>query len=133
MASLPYAISAGTGWSDGDCEILLFGGDAGKTFNRTEELILAISREDDPVKKKILNQQKAALQATHPGFSKEILRYDVCGDAWSVIGAMPCDVPVTTTAVVAGDDEVLIPSGEIKAGVRTPRILQGKISFDSHH
>ena len=133
MASLPYAISAGTGWSDGDCEILLFGGDAGKTFHRTEELILAISRESDPPTKEMLNQQKAVLQATHPGFSKEILRYDVCSDAWSVIGAMPFDVPVTTTAVVAGDDEVLIPSGEIKAGVRTPRILQGKISFDSLH
>lgn len=132
MSSLPYAISAGTGWSNGECDILLFGGDAGRAFNKTEELIAAISREDDPLKREVLNQQKTALQAGHPGFSKEILYYDACGDAWSVIGTLPFEVPVTTTAVEAREGEVLIPSGEIRAGVRSPLILMGKFSFETH-
>ena len=133
MASLPYALSAGTGWSGGGCDILLFGGDRGKSFHKTEELNAAILKENDLSKKDSLTQQKNTVQATHPGFSREILRYDACNDSWSVIGTMPFEAPVTTTAVETAEDEVLIPSGEIRAGVRTPFILLGKISFAAKH
>ena len=132
MASLPYPLSAGTAWSDAECNIFLFGGDAGITFNKTEELIFAISKEEDPGKREMLNQQKAALQAAHPGFSGEVLHYNACDDEWSVAGRLPFDAPVTTTAVATRNGEVIIPSGEIRAGVRSPLILQGKFSFDSH-
>ena len=132
MASLPYALSAGTAWSDGECNIFLFGGDAGKTFNNTEELIFAISKEEDPVKREMLNHQKTALQAAHPGFSRDVLHYNACDDEWSVAGRLPFDAPVTTTAVATRDGEVIIPSGEIRAGVRSPLILQGTFSFDTH-
>ena len=132
MASLLYPLSAGTAWSDAECNIFLFGGDAGMTFNKTEELIFAISKEEDPGKRHMLNQQKASLQAAHPGFSSEILHYNACDDEWSVDGRLPFDAPVTTTAVATRDGEVIIPSGEIRAGVRSPLILQGKFSFDTH-
>ena len=112
MASLLYPLSAGTAWSDAESNIFLFGGDAGMTFNKTEELIFAISKEEDPGKREMLNQQKASLQAAHPGFSGEILHYNACDDEWSVAGRLPFDPPVTTTAVASRDGEVIIPSDE---------------------
>lgn len=124
--SLPYAISAGTAVAYSENEILLFGGDKGETFHKAEELIAAIAGETDTVKKEALNQQKIKVQSTHPGFSKEVLMYNADEDEWSVAGTIPFDVPVTTTAFVAGD-AVYIPTGEIKAGVRTPEILMGKL------
>jgi N-acetylneuraminate epimerase len=68
---------------------------------------------------------KAKLQAAHPGFSKEMLAYDITGNIWQVIGTMPYATPVTTTSV-QWKDCFIIPSGEIKAGVRSPLIISVK-------
>ena len=123
---LPYALSAGTGLGYSNNKILLFGGDKGETFHKTEELIAAINSEKDAAKKEALMNQKTALQAAHPGFSKDVLQYNTTTDQWKVIMSIPFDVPVTTVAVSTGD-EVFLTSGEIKAGVRTPYILVGKL------
>ncbi|MBD0349918.1 MAG: hypothetical protein ICV65_02060 [Flavisolibacter sp.] len=123
---LPYPLSAGTGTATGAHTILLFGGDKGETFHRTEEVMAAMTNETDEAKKQILNQQKIQVQSTHPGFSKEVLLYHTAKDRWAVIGSVPYDMPVTTTAIKWGND-VFIPSGEIRAGVRTPNILLGKL------
>lgn len=127
--SLPYALSAGTGAAIGTHDIYLFGGDKGKTFHKTEELIAAINTEKENTKKQQLIEQKAALQASHPGFSKTVLQYNTITDEWKAVGTIPFPVPATTTAVL-WDNEVVIPSGEIRAGVRTPNILVGKIRKD---
>lgn len=126
--SLPYALSAGTGisWKN---NILLFGGDKGETFHKTEQLIAAINNEKDSVKKAALIQQKAALQSAHPGFSNAMLAYNIVEDKWTKIGTIPFTVPVTTTAIV-WSNEVVIPGGEIRAGVRTPQILLGHLSLN---
>lgn len=124
--SLPYRLAASTGIAVGNKHLLLFGGDRGDTFNKTENLIFAIAKEKDGTKKDELNQQKIALQANHPGFSKEVLQYDTETDKWTVVGSIPFNSPVTTTAVKWGSS-VIIPSGEIKAGVRTPQILVGEV------
>jgi N-acetylneuraminic acid mutarotase len=55
-----------------------------------------------------------------------VLLYNTLTDSWKTIGNIPFDTPVTTTAVKWGND-VIIPSGEIKAGVRSPNILSVKI------
>jgi N-acetylneuraminate epimerase len=123
--SLPYGLSAGTGVATGTNHILLFGGDKGETFHKTEELIISIANEKNEAKKQQLNQQKIKLQATHPGFSKEVLLYDTIKDTWEKVGNIPFASPVTTVAVKWNGD-VLIPGGEIRAGVRTPQILIGR-------
>lgn len=128
--SLPYALSAGTGVPYQSGKILLFGGDKGETFHKTEELIAAIANEKDSVKKKELVQQKINVQSTHPGFSKQVLLYNTGKDEWIVAGTIPFDVPATTTAFISGSF-VFIPSGEIKAGIRSPYILSGKFR-DNH-
>lgn len=125
---LPYAVCAGTGVVSGN-HILIFGGDRGETFNRVEKLIAAIGAESDQLKKQELIRQKNKLQANHPGFSKGMVAYDFTSDSWLELNSIPYDVAVTTTAVKWGDD-VIIPSGEIRAGVRTPQVLMGKISME---
>jgi cyclically-permuted mutarotase family protein len=123
-APLPYALSAGTGIAASNNTILIFGGDKGEIFNKTEKFFAAINSEKDDARKAELIQQKNALQSSHPGFSKEILMYNGELDEWTMAGCIPFDTPVTTTAV-KWDDKVIIPGGEIRAGVRTPQILIG--------
>lgn len=125
-APLPYALSAGTGAAIGNEYLILFGGDKGKTFHKTETLIAAIAAETNPQKKEILNREKIQLQSNHPGFSNEVLLYNIAQNQWSVAGTIPFATPVTTTALVT-DKSVYLPSGEIKAGVRSPTIL--KVDF----
>lgn len=127
-APLPYALSAGTGLVVGSY-IVLFGGDRGETFQKTEALISAINAETDLHKKQALNQEKIALQSAHPGFSRDVLVYDPVNGTTKLIGQIPYEVPVTTIAVKYGND-LFIPSGEIRAGVRTPWILAGKLIFE---
>jgi N-acetylneuraminic acid mutarotase len=124
--SLPYALSAGTGVATGGNSIVLFGGDRGETFHKTELLIAAINAEKDSIKEQQFIQQKAEIQASHSGFSREVLLYNTVKNKWTKAGCISFDVPATTTAVQWGD-VVIIPSGEIKAGVRTPQILMGKL------
>jgi N-acetylneuraminic acid mutarotase len=119
---LPYALSAGTGAATGNRFIYLFGGDAGETFHKTEELIAAINKETDPVKKQTLNQQKIALQSAHPGFCRQVFLYDTRKDSWKEAGCIPFPAPVTTVAVKWGN-KILIPCGEVRAGVRTGEIV----------
>ena len=120
--SLPYPLSAGTGITTRDNKLFLFGGDKGDVFHKTEELIAAIAAEKDPGHRQELISQKTAIQQTHPGFSKEILMYDILKDRWSVAGVIPFPSPVTTTLFQWGD-RIVIPGGEIRAGVRTSQIL----------
>lgn len=127
--SLPYALSAGTGIAVGSHCILLFGGDKGETFHKTEELIAAINAEKDEAKKQQLIDEKAALQASHPGFSNQVLQYNTITNKWDAISTIPFAVPATTTAV-KWSNEVVIPSGEIRAGVRTPQILVREMMKD---
>ena len=124
--SLPYTLSAGTGVAFRMNSILLFGGDNGATFHKTEEIILATINEKDEAKKKELIAEKIKIQSTHPGFCKQVLLYDTKKDEWKVTGCIPYDSPVTTTAV-KWNNEVIIAGGEIRAGVRTPQILSAKI------
>nr|WP_294906167.1 kelch repeat-containing protein [uncultured Lacibacter sp.] len=122
---LPYALSAGTG-AVYQNKLLLFAGDKGTTFHRTEQLIAAINNSKDENEKQRLTEEKAKLQTVHPGFSKEILSYNIVTNRWDVVGELPYATPVTTTAV-QWKDCFILPSGEIKAGVRSPHILVAKI------
>lgn len=124
--SLPYALSAGSGVAYDERKVFLIGGDKGETFHKTELLIREINNEQDSSKKAALTAEKNLLQEGHPGFSNVVLSYDVEKDEWSQAGQVPFAVPVTTTAVRFGD-QVILASGEIRAGVRTPHILTGHL------
>ena len=122
LEPLPYPLSAGTGAAIGSAGIILFG----TTFSKVESYLSAISKATNETEKQQLIQQKNQLLTSHPGFSKEILLYNISTGKTKTTGTIPYPVPVTTTAFW-WDKVVVIPSGEIKAGVRTPQVLMAKI------
>jgi cyclically-permuted mutarotase family protein len=124
--SLPFSLAAGSGMAIGSANILMFGGDKGETFHKTELLIASINAETDEIKKLELIQQKNQVQISHPGFSNDVLLYNTIKDEWLIHGKIPFITPVTTSAVCL-DNCVFIPNGEIKPGIRTPQILIGKL------
>jgi len=63
--------------------------------------------------------------AERPLFPREVLAYSVTTDAWSRAGTMPQGV--VTTGVVHWDERIVIASGEVRPGVRTPRVFAGKL------
>lgn len=125
--SLPYALSAGVGVLYDKHSLLLMGGDRGEVFHEVERLIAAIDGCTDVVKRQELLLQKARVQSGHPGFSKEVLLYDIDRNKWSHFDSLPFPSPATTTAV-RWENFIVLPAGEIRAGVRTPQILFGEIS-----
>lgn len=126
LAPLPYSLSAGTGIALNRLEILLFGGDKATVFHKVETMMLDINAETDANKKMKLIQEKNAIQAAHEGFSKDVFFYNYKKDTWQLIDYLPFPTPVTTTAVKWGN-QIILPSGEIKAGIRTPNIFAATI------
>lgn len=126
LAELPEPLAAGTGaFYKGD--LYVFGGDNGSTFNEVERIIAAINLSHDKDQKDELITKKNIIQRSHPGFPKRVWRMNMKENNWQPSSALVGDSPVTTTAVLYGNT-VIIPSGEIKAGVRTNQILIGKFN-----
>lgn len=63
---------------------------------------------------------------THPGFDNKLRIYHTITSTLVEKETVPYAVPVTCTMVKVGD-KVLLGSGEIKPGIRTPHILEGSI------
>jgi SSS family transporter len=63
-------------------------------------------------------------KSEHPGFTREVLAYDTDTDAWTVADPLPDGFhsPVTTP-VVPWKSRFIIPTGEVRPAVRTPRVL----------
>lgn len=124
--ALPYALAAGTGVVCNNASIFLFGGDRGQAYNRTEELILNEKSSVGEIEKERARNEKRRFQEAHPGFSRELLRYNKALNQWQILGDLPFATPVTTYALLYNDC-IYIPSGEIRAGLRSPIIRIGKM------
>lgn len=125
IARLPEPSAAGTGVWNAAGNILLFGGDTGETFHRVEELMAEIVQTRDSLKKKELNERKTEVQRSHPGFSRACWKYNLKKKKWLPLAPITGASPVTTTALTYRN-LIIIPSGEIRAGVRTDQILVAK-------
>ncbi|SFG39627.1 sodium:solute symporter family transporter [Pontibacter chinhatensis] len=119
-------LSAATGVITGANYILVFGGDKGNVFTQIEQHNAAIARTTDEAEKARLEAARLALQTQHEGFSKDIYLYNTVTDAWTKSSELPY-APVTTFAT-RWDNDILIPSGEIRPGVRTPEVLKGNLA-----
>ena len=128
LRDIPFNAAAGVACILPDNGLWLLSADRGDTFNRVEHFIFEAKNEPDPDKAQQLIHAKNQLQVNHPGFGREIWRYDLKLEKWNKMGQLPSDGPVTTTAVI-WDDMVVIPSGEIKAGIRSPQILVSTFFF----
>ncbi|AFL85756.1 SSS sodium solute transporter [Belliella baltica DSM 15883] len=111
MSAAPY----------GSGHILLFGGVTGSYFSKLEALALNINNSDNDEEKADLEEERKKLIAEHPGFINQIFSFHAVTKSWTVIDDMPFSSPVNTTAVTSGN-YILVPSGEISPGIRTPEI-----------
>jgi len=123
---VPMGLSAGTGVPVANRYILIIGGDIGKIFNQTEELIARIAGEQDPSEKEKLTAEKNTMLENHPGFTKQVLLLDCHTGLIRRLPDTKLMLPVTTTAVIH-EDRILIPSGEIRPGVRTPQVISATV------
>jgi N-acetylneuraminic acid mutarotase len=98
IADVTRPVVAAPAIDDGASRILVFGGDDGANAHRVFEL------KDD-----------------HPGFSRDILAYDITTDKWSKTGLLP--VSLVTTSAVKWRGAVIIPGGEDRPGHRSARAL----------
>lgn len=57
----------------------------------------------------------------HPGFARVILRYDARSERWVQAGEVP--VPRVTVPCVAWGKTWVVPSGEVRPGVRSPDVI----------
>ncbi len=117
----PLPLAAGTGIAFGENFILLFGGDNGKLFNKTEEFNIQISEEKEGKKKQNLVEQKINHLTSHPGFCRDIFIFNTLTNKCISTDKIPFPAQVTTSLVKIGDT-FYIPNGEIKPGVRTAEI-----------
>lgn len=114
-------LSAGTGVAVGEEYILLLGGDPGIYFNRTERMNAALEKVSGEEKQKLWNE-KDVLLSNHPGFSKDILAFNTRSKVWTKIDQISGDSPVTTS-VFLWNGTIVIPSGEVRPGIRTSKVL----------
>ena len=98
IADVTRPVVAAPAIDDGASRILVFGGDDGANVHRVFEL------KDD-----------------HPGFSRDILAYDITTYKWSKTGVLP--VSLVTTSAVKWRGAVIIPGGEDRPGHRSARAL----------
>ncbi len=64
-------------------------------------------------------------KSKHPGFPRSILAFDVKSQTWSRAGEVPFSL-VTTNAVL-WRDQIIVPGGEARPGVRSPQVWSAPI------
>ena len=103
----PRSVMAGVGIGYGQSHLFVLGGADGSLFLRADEL-----RDD------------------HPGFPKQALAYHTITDTWTSAGPMPANH--VTTIAVRWDDAIIVPSGEVRPRVRSPKIWKVTVRAAKH-
>ncbi|MGB7160231.1 MAG: sodium/solute symporter, partial [Tepidisphaeraceae bacterium] len=109
IADLPHPVLAAPSPAApvGQSHLLVFGGDDGTSFFGPPE--------------------------QHRGFARDVLAYHAITNTWARVGEIP-GTPRAVTSLVPWAGGFVIPSGEVRAGVRSPDVqllktAQGKSSF----
>lgn len=103
----------------GSGHVLVFGGDDGRELQHRAALERAIGGAATSQEADSLRGQLREAFMGHEGFSKELLAYHAITNTWVSLGEAQTGFPAVSTAVIAGGG-IVIPSGEIRPGVRTP-------------
>ncbi len=64
-------------------------------------------------------------KSKHPGFPRSILAYDLKSQTWSRAGDVPFSL--VTTNSVFWRDQIIVPGGEARPGVRSPQVWSAPI------
>ena len=106
-ANLPQCVMAGTAIGYGQSHVLVLGGDDGKLFTQSDEL-----------------------RDAHPGFPKQAFAYHTITDTWTSAGTIP-ENHVTTQAVNF-NGQIVVPSGEVRPRVRSPKVWSITLQKQQH-
>lgn len=117
--------SAGTATALSKRFLLISGGDNGLIFNKIETYLSQIAQAKSTKEKGALIVKKNDLVINHKGFDRRLLVYDTLANIWFQIGELPFPAHVTSTATKWGEN-IILSSGEIQPGIRTPHIMLGK-------
>ncbi len=97
VTDAPACVMAGTAAAIGQSHIFVLGGADGSLVHRVDEL-----------------------RDNHPGFPKRALAFHTITGTWTEGGAIPANH--VTTIAVPWDDMVVIPTGEVRPRVRSPKV-----------
>jgi N-acetylneuraminic acid mutarotase len=103
----------------------LLGGDDGVMFTALEQIRRQIAQAGDGAERTGLEGKLREMLENHQGFSRDVVEYDAVSGRYSVVGVMPQPAPVTTPCV-PWRGGLLMPSGEVRPGVRSPAVWLGR-------
>ncbi len=101
LKDLPHPVAAAPSpaYSAGQSHLVIVGGDDGANAHRVLEI-----------------------KEKHPGFRREILTYHTITDTWAEMGTITDSPTAVTTPLVIWNEQLIVPSGEISPGIRSPKI-----------
>lgn len=120
-----FPVMAGTALPFGSGSIIFFGGAPGDLLFQEQQLKAELSKSIRSKDSLAISVAKDALldyYTAHPGFSNEILLYNTITNTITSAGESELPLPVTTKAVSWGKN-IILTSGEIRPGIRTPDLL----------
>ncbi|SDU88500.1 galactose oxidase [Jiangella alkaliphila] len=127
IADLPWCVTAGLAHPTGRTGLVVVGGD--KDIDRWNliEHHVALRAAAPPGSPEWHRQNDIVtwIYDHHTGFNGELLRYDTRRDRWTTDGWFPGPPPATTPAV-NWDGDLVVASGEVGPGIRTPRVWQAE-------
>lgn len=103
----PRCVMAGTGIGYGQSHIFVLGGADGTLFFKGDEL-----------------------KDTHPGFPQKAFAYHTITDTWTEAGETSANH--VTTVAVEWDGAIIIPSGEVRPRVRSPKVYRVTLVQTDH-
>ena len=123
-ATAPRCVMAGAAIAQpAQNRILLLGGDPGGLFTTIENLRRDIASSAELPRKQILQRELEQTLDRHPGFPGDVLCFDVASRRYTrATLSLPSPPPVTTTPCIAWGSRLLLVSGEIRPGLRTPNV-----------
>ena len=135
-----FPFLAGTTFSLGTSSIVFASGVNGEIIERQQaieneiERIKKLSDAGEDIEEELQEAQKKLTNhlVNHPGFGKKLTCYNTLSKETYEIGELPEAGHVGTTTVI-WDDYIVIPSGEIHPGVRTPNVLKIEVNKSTLH
>jgi N-acetylneuraminic acid mutarotase len=127
LPDMPFPAMAGAGFGIGR-NLVIVGGD--KDVERWDLVTGIVGRraklETGTPEWEKLGAALEMFADHHLGFNTEILAYDMDDGEWSLAGRFPGAAPVTTQPVV-WQGKLILTSGEIRPGVRSPKVWIGSV------
>ncbi len=130
-----FPFMAGTAFPLGAATIVFSSGADGKMMKKQQEIERKISQLEKAEDENKLQEAKNNLLNhlnNHPGFGNSLMAFNTITHKIYELGELPETSQVTTSAV-KWDNNVIVPSGEIRPGVRTPHILKISRNKDNKH